>query len=193
MTKKYEYEKSSRKECVNCGKIFDITKFRKYYYTPRPKKGVTFPKESKRLNVCKICTSKKGEKKEEMINSYLEGSEISSKVSDWLEDVREVEEEIISDGDPILKIFKDNDLENLEKNEKEWEDNKERMIFLQPGKRKFRDTFEYNAKNRSEGKDIVSIRFPTEAWLKRDYFKGLVSGKDVYGWKPKEIWVWKLK
>lgn len=96
---------------------------------------------------------------------------------------------------PEVKYFHEKTDEDFETYDKLWEENRDRMIFLQKdlsNKQRISDIVQ----NLNDNKDILAVRFPTIQWMKRNKImndillgKGFEYENDKV-WYPKELWIY---
>lgn len=96
-----------------------------------------------------------------------------------------------------VKYFHEKTDEDFETYGKLWEENRDRMIFLQ--KHLLNKQQKSNiVQNLNDNKDILAVRFPTIQWMKRNQIMNdILLGNGVKYennriWYPKEIWIYSL-
>lgn len=82
--KVYEPRGKETLKCICCGESQLETKFQIYYYTPKPKKDVSFPTEKKRSKICKTCSTKRKRALEKL---EQDSESNTSVVSAWIDDL----------------------------------------------------------------------------------------------------------
>jgi hypothetical protein len=96
-----------------------------------------------------------------------------------------------------VRYFFEKNIEDYQKYTTEWDENKNRMIFLniELSNNNQIDNLIYNIKN-NQDKDILAIRFPNKEINNNDILKRLLNGEGItYNnnciWYPNEIWIYK--
>ncbi len=96
-----------------------------------------------------------------------------------------------------VRYFFEKNNEDYEKYITEWDENKNRMIFLsiELSNIKQMDILINDIKN-NQDKDILSIRFPNKEIYNNNILKKLLNGEGItYNdnciWYPSEIWIYK--
>ncbi len=92
-----------------------------------------------------------------------------------------------------IKFFYENSNSTREENDKIWQENRDRLVFLHTNLSLSQQR--NSIKNQlSENKDILAARFPSFHILRNKLIKDILQGKGVsYDdniWYPKEIWIY---
>jgi hypothetical protein len=94
-----------------------------------------------------------------------------------------------------VKYFHEKTDEDFETYDKLWQENIDRMIFLQTGLSN-KQRMSYIVENLNDNKDILAVRFPTIQLMKRNKIindillgKGFKYDTDKV-WYPKELWIY---
>lgn len=95
----------------------------------------------------------------------------------------------------IIKYFYEKSDEDYEEYQKIWDENRDRMIFLNLSLKERIDILKHECQNKLDKVDIISIRWPNRGFEDDNLFKQLKSGKGFEyernkTWFPKEIWVY---